>query len=103
MANINTANRVPQYDLLRLSSHNVKDAHLYDPIGVKCACDVGAVDVVMSPLQIENLRRLKSDSIHIQTIRSTDGVGPLAIDKLGRGSLLGYESHDIETLQRSQL
>ena len=98
-----TVNRSSPYEYLGLNDYNIKAAGLQDPIGVKQVCNVGAVDVVMSPLQSENLRHLKSDSVLIQTMNAPNGLGSLVNHKIGRASLLGYESRDLDTLRRAQL
>ena len=102
-ANVKPPKRLPQYDHLNLNYHNIKTAYLQDPSGIKCVCESGAIDVLRSPLAREEIRYSKSDGKHISFLSRECGNVPLAQIKLNRGSLLGYESPDLETLQRSQL
>lgn len=95
--------RQPQYDQLDLNYHNIKAAFARDPVWVRYVCEAGVLDVLHSPLKREPLRYIKSDARHISSLSRECGHVPLPQIKLTRGSLLGYECSDLETLQRSQL
>ena len=103
LASAKPPKRLPQYDHLDLNYHNIKTAHLQDPSGVYYVCENGAADILQSPLAREDVRYVKSDTMHIFYLSRECGNVSFAQIKLNGGSLLGYESCDLETLQRSQL